>query len=208
MDRTTPEEQLRRLVDAIVADDSKLFSALLETSPELAKTSFSEGATRQDSSSNFLEAIGHNIYAGDTALHFAAAAYRPEMVDTLIEAGANVRAKNRRGVEPLHSAAVGNPTSPRWNPAAQTATIARLIAAGADPNARNMDGATPLHRAVRTRCADAVRTLLAHGADPAIRNKNGSTALQLASGTTGRGGSGSAEAKAQQKEILLLLQGR
>ena len=133
MDRTTPEEQLRRLVDDIVADDSKQFSALLEASPALAKTSFSQGATRQDSSSNFLEAIGHTIYAGDTALHLAAAASRPAMVDALVHAGANVRAKNRRGVEPLHSAAFGNPTSPRWNPTAQTATIARLIAAGANP---------------------------------------------------------------------------
>ena len=82
-----------------------------------------------------------------------------------------------------------------------------LIEAGADPNAQNMDGATPLHRAVRTRCAGAVRALLDHGADPAIRNKNGSTAMQLALHTTGRGGSGSPEAKAQQQEILLLLQG-
>jgi ankyrin repeat protein len=83
-----------------------------------------------------------------------------------------------------------------------------LIEAGADPNAQNMDGATPLHRAVRTRCAGAVRALLDQGADPAICNKNGSTALQLALRTTGRSGSGSVEAKAQQREILLLLQGR
>jgi hypothetical protein len=71
-----------------------------------------------------------------------------------------------------------------------------------------MDGATPLHRAVRTRCAEAVRALLDHGANPAIRNKNGSTALNLALHTTGRGGSGSPEAKAQQQAILLLLQCR
>jgi hypothetical protein len=71
-----------------------------------------------------------------------------------------------------------------------------------------MDGATPLHRAVRTRCASAVRALLDHGADPTIRNKNGSTAMQLALRTTGRGGSGSPEAKIQQQEILLLLQRR
>jgi ankyrin repeat protein len=146
------------------------------------------------------------IYVGDTALHFAAASYRPDMVTQLMKAGANVRARNRRGCEPLHSASVGGPGSPRWNPAAQSAAIVRLIEAGADPNAQNMDGATPLHRAVRTRCAEAVRTLLQHGADPSIRNKRGSAPVQLAIHTTGRGGSGSPEAKAQQQEILRLLQ--
>jgi hypothetical protein len=207
---TASELTLRRLVDAIVRDDGNLFSTLLGQSSRVATASFSRGATRQgpSPSSCFIKEIGHCIYSGDTALHFAAAAYRQHMVDKLIEAGANVRARNRRGAEPLHAAAVGQPGSSAWNPVAQAATIVSLIEAGADPNAQNMDGATPLLRAVRTRCAGAVRALLNHGADPAIRNKNGSTAMQLALHTTGRGGSGSTEAKAQQQEILLLLQGR
>jgi len=195
------------LVDAIVANDSALFGKMMAHSPALATETFQRGATRKGSSpgSNFLAAIGHVIYAGDTALHFAAASHRPDMVSQLIQAGADVHARNRRGCEPLHSASVGSPGSPRWNPAAQSATIVRLIEAGADPNAQNMDGATPLHRAVRTRCAEAVRTLLQHGADPSIRNKNGSAPVQLALHTTGRSGSGSPEAKAQQQEILHLL---
>jgi hypothetical protein len=201
------EKSLRRLVDAIVANDGALFSELIDGSPALVAASFRQGAARQGSSQCFIEEIGHYIYSGDTALHFAAACYRHEMVTKLIAAGANVRARNRRGGEPLHAAAFGTPGSPRWDPAAQAATIACLIEAGADPNAQNMDGATPLHRAVRTRCAGAVQALLGHGADPAIRNKNGSTAMQLALHTTGRGGSGSPPAKAQQQEILLLLQG-
>jgi ankyrin repeat protein len=119
-----------------------------------------------------------------------------------------VRARNRRGAEPLHAAAVGSPVSPAWNPPAQAATIALLIEAGADPDAVDMDGVTPLHRAVRTRCAAAVAALLDGGADAARRNKGGSTPLRLAGLTTGRGGSGSPEAKAQQQEILRLLQQR
>jgi hypothetical protein len=210
MVEATSDRSLRRLIDAIVGDDGKLFSALLGGSSALAIASFSQGATRQGSSPSpcFIKEIGHYIYSGDTALHFAAAAYRQKLADKLIQAGANVRAKNRRGTEPLHAAAVGIPGSPRWDPASQAETIFCLIEAGADPNAQNMDGATPLHRAVRTRCAGAVRALLGHGADPAIRNKNGSTAMQLALRTTGRGRSGSPEAKAQQQEILLLLRGR
>jgi hypothetical protein len=198
------------LVDAIVANDDALFSKLIDESPALATASFPKGATHQERSpgSYFIEEIGHCIYSGDTALHFAAASYRHKMAGKLIKAGAKVRAKNRRGAEPLHAAAFGSPGSPRWDPAAQAATIVCLIEAGADPNAQNMDGATPLHRAVRTRCAGAVRSLLDHGANPGIRNKNGSTAMKLASYTTGRPGSGSPEAKAQQQEILLLLQVR
>jgi hypothetical protein len=203
----TTDQSLRTLVDSIVLNDRVLFAKMIDQSPELASAAFQGGATRQRSSpsSNFISEIGHYINSGDTALHFAAASYRPNMVSKLIKAGANVRARNRRGCEALHSAAVGSPNSPRWNPAAQSATIVYLIEAGADPNARNMDGTTPLHRAIRTRCTGAVRALLEHGADPSIPTKNGSTAVKLALSTTGRGGSGSPEAKAQQREILLLL---
>ena len=210
MSGASTDQSLRRLVDAIVNNHRTAFSRMMGECPTLATATFQNGATRQGSStgSNFLVQIGHYINSGDTALHFAAASYRSEMAGELINAGAQVRARNRRGTEPLHLAAVGGPNSPRWNPPAQSATIACLINAGADPNARNKDGTTPLHRAVRTRCAEAVRTLLEHGADPAIRTKHGSTARQLALYTTGRGGSGSPEAKAQQKEILLLLDGR
>jgi ankyrin repeat protein len=47
-------------------------------------------------------------------------------------------------------------------------TIAHLIEAGADPNPTDKSGVTPLHRAVRTRCAAAVKALLEAGADPRL----------------------------------------
>jgi len=77
-----------------------------------------------------------------------------------------------------------------------------LLAAGAEMNAQDKNGAAPLHRAVRTRCAAAVRALLKSGADPALRNKPGSTAFHLAVQNTGRGGSGTDEARAAQREII------
>jgi anti-sigma factor RsiW len=208
---TSNDQALRGLVDAIIANQRAVFSKMIGACPALATAAFQHGATRQGPSgigSKFLSQIGHYINSGDTALHVAAAAYRAEMVSELIKAGAQVRSKNRLGTEPLHLAAVGGPNSPRWNPPTQSATIACLVKAGGDPNAKNKNGATPLHRAVRTRCADAVRTLLEYGADPSIRTKNGSTAKDLAIYTTGRPGSGSPEAKAQQREILLMLEGR
>jgi hypothetical protein len=54
---------------------------------------------------------------GDTALHIAAAAYEPEIVTLLIEHGAGVDEKNRRGARPLDYAADGIPGSHAWNPA-------------------------------------------------------------------------------------------
>lgn len=94
------------------------------------------------------------------------------------------------------------PGLPARNPSAQTKIIARLIRVGADPNAVDKSGVAPLHRAVRNRCAAAVRALIDGGTDPRTPNGNGSTLLLLATQNTGRGGSGSA---AQQKEILRLL---
>src|SRR5204863_981576 len=85
------------------------------------------------------------------------------------------------------------------------AVIRLLVKAGADPNALDMSGVAPLHRAVRTRCASAVRALLENGAHPRLRNRSGSTALHLAVQNTGRGGSGSRDAREQQRQIIRLL---
>jgi hypothetical protein len=200
-----PDAALMRMVKAIVAGDAAAVAKLLATNPTLANAHFTQGATRQNAKTYFVDAIGRYIMAGDTALHVAAGAYRKGIAQMLLAAGADIRAKNRRGAEPLHSAAVGRPGSRGWNPHAQAATIVCLIAAGADPNALNIDGVAPLHVAVRTRGAAAVQALVGGGADPRRQNKNGSTPMGLATLTTGRGGAGSPEAKAQQAEIVQLL---
>ena len=90
----------------------------------------------------------------------------------------------------------------------QSQTVACLIASGADPNVVDQSGVTPLHRAVRTRCASAVSALLEGGADSQRKNSHGSTPMTLARQPTGRGGSGSPEARIQQAEIILLLDRR
>jgi ankyrin repeat protein len=177
------------------------------SSPLLATERAAHGATRQAANENFFDQTAHYVYDGDTALHIAAAAYQTSIAEELIVRGADVRARNRRGAEPLHYAVDGGPGLPVWNPSAQTKIIAMLIQAGADPNAVDKSGVAPLHRAVRNRCAAAVRALIDRGADPRAPNRNGSTPLLLATQNTGRGGSGSAEAKAQQKEIMRILMG-
>jgi len=95
------------------------------------------------------------VYEGDTALHAAGFSYDPEMAQDLITRGADIRARSRRGAEPLHAA--------------------------------------------------AVEALLRAGADPRLPNDRGSTAFDLAQWTTGRGGTGSAAAKVEQRVIIDLL---
>jgi hypothetical protein len=200
------DDELMTLVMTIVAADDAAVFGMLARNPALARTHFKQGATRQMARTYQIEEIGHYIYAGDTALHLAAAAYRQETARQLLALRASVHARNRCGAEPLHYAAVGVPGSRAWDPGAQAATIVCLIKAGADPNARDKGGATPLHRAVRTRCSAAVKALLEGGADPQRKTKRGSTPMLLATQNTGRGGSGSPEAKAQQEKIVRLLQ--
>jgi ankyrin repeat protein len=160
-----------------------------------------EGATRHGASGFFFADIAHYLYAGDTALHMAAAAWRRRIAELLIAHGADCHAKNRRGAEPLHYAADAN----HWDPAAQAEMIAFLLSVGADPNAVDGSGVVPLHRAVRTRSLAAVRALLDGGANARQPNKAGSTPLHLAVQTTGRGGSGSLQAREQQAGIVRLL---
>lgn len=199
------DDALLKLFATIAGDDDASALRSLAKTPGLAMTTLSMGATREKPDGFFFDAIRHGVYTGDTALHVTAAAFRLAVVEKLLDLGANASAKNRRGAEPLHYAVDGGPGSPSWVPKEQARVIKRLLKAGADPNAVDEGGVTPLHRAVRNRCADAVRVLLEGGADACRKNKNGSTPATLATQTTGRGGSGSAEAKEQQVLIVEML---
>jgi hypothetical protein len=184
---------------AIANLDRQAATDLLDSMRSLATT----GLARPDEF--FLAERFAQVYEGDTALHVAAFSYDLETARDLITRGADIRARNRRGAEPLHAATIGNPDSPTWNPAGQRDVIFFLIDTGADPNAAAAGGVTPLHRAVRNRCSAAVEALLRAGADPDRRNNRGSSASDLARWTTGRGGTGSAAAKAEQRIIVELL---
>jgi ankyrin repeat protein len=185
----------------VVKGDIDEVSRLLATNPSLATMSSELGATRDNASAFFFSEIAHYLYAGDTALHMAAAGFRRPVAKLLVEHGADCRARNRRGAEPLHYAADAN----HWDPTAQAETIEYLLSVGADPNALDRSGVAPLHRAVRTRSLPAVRALLDGGANPRNPSKSGSTPLHLAVQTTGRGGSGSPHAHEQQMGIVRLL---
>lgn len=185
-----------KILRAIVDDDRAAVKKLLRADPSLASFQIPEATL-------YRTRIRHWIYAGDTPLHLAAAGYRSEIVQLLLDASADPNSNlNHRQSGPLHYATDTALRSIEWSAPRQVETIRRLLAAGASINAQDKNGATPLHRAVRTRGADAVRCLLEAGSDPLLKNKPGSTAFHLAVQNTGRGGSGSDAAKAAQRQII------
>jgi ankyrin repeat protein len=198
------DDALIELMRSIARHDRAAAAVLLDTDEGLASARLNAGATRQQAVEFFLTEIGHHVYKGDTAVHVAAAASEPEIIRDLVDRGGPVDATNRRGAQPLHYAVDGTPRSVQAQDA-QRQTVSVLIELGADPNATDKNGTTPLLRAIRNRNAEAVEVLLDRGADPGAKNKRGSTAAQLASWTTGKSGSGSPHAKAQQEEIIRLL---
>ena len=197
----TNDSDLVALIRLIVACDAAGVQRKLAADPVLATAAATSGATRDAPRPFFFTRIRHYLYAGGTALHMAGAAYSRPIAELLVAHGADCHAGDRFQIQPLHLAATTN----HWNPAAQVETIAYLRSVGADPNAIDRLGVTPLHRAVRTRSSPAVKALLAGGADPRRKNRSGSTPLHLAVQTTGRGGTGSAHARAEQAEIIRLL---
>jgi ankyrin repeat protein len=199
--RQLPHALTLDFIRLVVTGDAEDVARRLVASPGLATAPMKAGATRKQASTYFLADIAHYVYAGDTALHVAAAAFRRPIAELLIAKGADCRAKNRRGAEPLHYAADAN----HWDPDAQAEVIEYLVSVGADPNALDRSGVAPLHRAVRTRSLSAVRALVQAGANPTQPNKAGSTPLHLAVQNTGRGGSGSQRAREQQAGIIALL---
>jgi ankyrin repeat protein len=205
--RGTPDDDaaLFALFGAITSQDHSEIARQLDSSSDLVSRPIRIGATRQSPEGYFLGAIHHYVYAGDTALHVAAAAHQRGTAESLVGRGADVRVSNRRGAQALHYAADGSPGAAYWDPEAQGEVIAYLIDAGADPNALDKSGVAPLHRAVRTRAAEAVRALINNGADPLLMNKTGSTPLHLAVQNTGRSDSGSDAAREGQALIIALL---
>src|SRR5438105_10139010 len=103
------------LLRAVAAGDRTVVHASLKAAPELATARLA----RHDEC--FIAERRVQVYEGDTALHAAAFAYDVETARDLMALGADIRARNRRGAEPLHAAVLGGPGSATWNPPGQRA---------------------------------------------------------------------------------------
>ena len=124
----------------------------------------------------------------ETPLIEAALADQPEAAAALIEAGADIEARNDRGFTALHAAAYSG--SPR------IATL--LLDHGAAVDARSMHKITPLHVAAEQNQAAVAELLIARGADVEAIQGDGYTPLSRATFYKSAAGDGAAEAARRQ----------
>jgi ankyrin repeat protein len=96
---------------------------------------------------------------------------RPDIVDELVRAGADVNGANRYGYTSLMTAVVYDQDG--------TTMVQRLLDAGADVDVQDKSGTTALMVATRYNRKEAAALLLARGADPTIRDNQGRTAAAM-----------------------------
>jgi hypothetical protein len=118
---------------------------------------------------------------GFTALMYASAASRHELIGLLLERGANPEIADASGRTSLHFAAGCAPEELFPVEALSPETADRLVRAGAVLDTRDRYGNTPLHCSVWAGRVDVARVLLELGADPGIRNSDDLAPVDLAS---------------------------
>ncbi len=110
---------------------------------------------------------------GNTPLMLAVSPYdRAELVQMLLEYGADINATNSVRETALNNAAISNSTT----------TLKVLIDAKADINIPDLINYTPLHSAALADRTETVRFLLQAGADPYLKDVNNHSAFDHATG--------------------------
>ena len=111
---------------------------------------------------------------GTTPFHLAVHNSRPEIVEALLAAGADVNAVDRRGKNALFYV---------FNESPQTLKIVTdLLRRKIDPNraAPGEESETPVHHAAKTGQFETLKLLIQNGGDPTQKTKDGKTPLELA----------------------------
>lgn len=141
---------------------------------------------------------------GYTAIHYASYRGNIDIINKLIENGAEVEVTNKRGLNVLHMAAQGNQpnalvyfkdkyflniqsvdelgsTPLHW--ACYTGSensVVFLLSWSLDVNSKDREGLTPLHLAVMSERTRIIKKLLQRGADKKITDNKNRTAFNLA----------------------------
>jgi hypothetical protein len=102
-------------------------------------------------------------HSGKSPLHSAAYCEDLEMVQVLLDYGADVNAKDDFGFTPLDFASLGRFSDPR--------VVRSLLDHGADPNVQAQHGITPLYRAAKYGRIEVARLLVEHGASLEVQDK-------------------------------------
>jgi ankyrin repeat protein len=144
VERTT-EPRVQTFIDAIHAHDLASVRERIAADTTLARSADGSGST----------ALMHGAYAGTV-----------EIMETLLDAGADVKASNKRQATALHWA-ISDPAKAKL-----------LLMKGADVNAKTIDGGTPLYAAaLLPGGAKVVKLLLEVGADVDSPTITGNTPL-------------------------------
>jgi len=139
------DPRIQTFIDAISAHDLTAVRKALAADRTLARSADGSGST----------ALMHGAYAGSL-----------EIMEALLESGADVKASNRRKATALHWA-ISDPGK-----------VKLLLMKGTDVDAKSVDGRTPLHTAAALPTGAAVvKLLLEVGADVEARSITGTTPL-------------------------------
>lgn len=150
------------LIDAIVAEDIEAFRALIAGGADVN--------ARADASAM-------------TPLHLAAFEANEEMINVLLDNGADINAMDNQGHTPLHLSIIHH----AGEEGAPTLDIVNLLASrGADLDLQDHDGRTALFLATSESGYECVDVLLAAGADPLIADRNGRKPSDVAGETWAR----------------------
>lgn len=109
---------------------------------------------------------------GMPALHYFVSLSRLDLVDSLLENGANINVCDDDGKTLLHHGAIIRSNS--------NAILEMALSRGANINAKNRRGETALHLAVTQNVAGRVELLLRYGAHVTLGNNHGETAIDYA----------------------------
>lgn len=169
------DEKGRAFVAAARLGDENAVRRSLDADPDLVRATDALGMTALDWAATrehwhiFRQLLAKGApvtgigFDGGTVLHRVCHYDRPDMVQLLLDAGADITVQNQWGRAPLHVAARRG--------CRQTAEL--LLSRGADLDAATREGWTPLHVAYRSGQPELVELLLSAGADPERRDSAG-----------------------------------
>ncbi|KAL4225843.1 polymerase member 15 [Mactra antiquata] len=114
--------------------------------------------------------VDQKVDGGRSILHLSCHEGYTNLVQLLIDSGADMMSQDDDGDTPLHFAAFGK----------QPDCVRELLQNAADPNIQDYNGFTPLHVSVDHPDLDSILYLIQHNSDVTLKTKDGETVMHTA----------------------------